>query len=119
MAAYIERRRERFRTLNFVQRAQRAFAIFVDQNAKRVERAAGLLKAFSYQGVLARGFALVRDAAGHPLRAAATVSPGMALDIEFADGRVAAIADGADGAPKATPGKPRRGGGGGQGSLFG
>jgi len=125
MAATLERRRERFRALNFVQRAQRAFALFVDQNTKRVERATGLLKAFSYQGVLARGFALVRDAAGHPLRAAAAVSPGMALDIEFADGRVAAIADGESGAPGAAPSKPRtrRSGGegqsGGQGSLFG
>jgi hypothetical protein len=47
----------------------------------------------------------------------------MRLNIEFADGRVAATADG-DGAgpatPKVKPGQKTRGGGtGGQGSLFG
>jgi exodeoxyribonuclease VII large subunit len=88
----------------------------------RLRSAEQLLKAFSYQGVLKRGFALVRDGEGHPLRAAATVGAGMRLDIEFSDGRVGATADGA-GAPARTPPaktKPRGGGGGGgQGSLFG
>ena len=53
-----------------------------------------MLAAFSYQGVLSRGFALVRDGGGRPLRTAAAVQPGMALDIEFADGRVGATAQG-------------------------
>jgi exodeoxyribonuclease VII large subunit len=43
--------------------------------------------------VLARGFALVRDEQGHAVRAAANVGPGARLDLEFADGRVAATAD--------------------------
>jgi exodeoxyribonuclease VII large subunit len=43
--------------------------------------------------VLARGFALVRDEAGHPLHAADSVGPNARLEIEFADGRVAATAD--------------------------
>ena len=82
--------------------------------------------AFSYREVLKRGFALVRDGEGRPLRAAADVSTGIRLDIEFADGRVGAIADG-EARPTPTP-VPRaksrqRGGeggqGGGQGSLFG
>jgi hypothetical protein len=54
------------------------------------------------------------------------VSPGLRLDIEFADGRVGAVADGASGetaaAPaRSSPPKPRKRGGGdpGQGSLFG
>ena len=88
-------------------------------------------RAFSYRGVLSRGFALVRDGAGHPLRTAAAVQPGMALDIEFADGRVGATAQGVSNAAStarpsssAAPGSRasrRRGGGGdaGQGSLFG
>ena len=50
--------------------------------------------AFSYRGVLARGFALVRDGAGRPLRSAAAVAAGARLDIEFSDGRVGAVADG-------------------------
>jgi exodeoxyribonuclease VII large subunit len=71
--------------------------------------------------VLARGFALVRDGDGRPLRTAAAVGSGMRLDIEFSDGRVGATANGEGTAPPAKP-KPRsRGGGGsgGQGSLFG
>ena len=89
-----------------------------------LERADRLLAAFSYQGVLARGFALVRDPAGSPLRSAAAINPGQALDIEFADGRVAATATGAhDVAPPKPrqPIRPRRSRGGpveGQGSLF-
>ena len=83
-----------------------------------------MLIAFSYRGVLARGFALVRDAAGLPVRAAAAVSTGMRLDIEFSDGRVGAVA----GATKVTPEQPvppsprrrqrSRDGGEGQGTLF-
>jgi exodeoxyribonuclease VII large subunit len=73
--------------------------------------------------VLARGFALVRDSEGVPLRLAAAVSSGMALDIEFADGRVRARAEGGGAAPRAVeaPTKPRgrTGGDSGQGSLFG
>jgi exodeoxyribonuclease VII large subunit len=43
--------------------------------------------------VLTRGFALVRDEQGHAVHAAAAVGPGARLDLEFADGRVAATAD--------------------------
>jgi exodeoxyribonuclease VII large subunit len=81
-----------------------------------------LLAAFSYRGVLARGFALVRDGDGHPLRSAATVTSQMRLDIEFSDGRVGATADGAGGPTPATAklkSKPGDGGPGRQGSLFG
>jgi exodeoxyribonuclease VII large subunit len=52
-----------------------------------------LLSALSYRGVLARGFALVRDEHGHAVHAAASVGPNAHLSIEFADGRVAATAD--------------------------
>jgi exodeoxyribonuclease VII large subunit len=109
------------------------------QHQARVERAERLLAAFSYREVLKRGFALVRDGDGHPLRAAATVAGGMPLDIEFADGRVAATADGGSRpdivisqtvvtktiAAEAAPQKPKPRakssgeGSSGQGSLFG
>jgi exodeoxyribonuclease VII large subunit len=65
-----------------------------------------LLAAFSYRGVLARGFALVRDGDGNPLRSAASVAGHMKLDIEFSDGRVGATADG-EGDAKSTPAKPK------------
>jgi exodeoxyribonuclease VII large subunit len=82
------------------------------------------LAALSHRGVLARGFALVRDVDGKPLRLAAQVSPGLPLDIEFADGRIHARSEGAA-RPRAadTAHRPRRRrrtvDDEGQGSLFG
>jgi exodeoxyribonuclease VII large subunit len=114
----VERRRER--VLAFGERARRAFRHVIAVRAARAERVAQLLGAFSYRGVLARGFALVRDDTGLPLRAAAAVSAGMALEIEFADGRVGARAEGAPASAVSSVPKPRRGraGGPGQGDLF-
>ena len=109
----------------FAARAERAIGAILDRRAAQYERAGQLLTAFSYRGVLARGFTLVRDAAGQPLRAAGAVSSGMRLDIEFSDGRVAAVAGDARVTPAAEPVPlfPRRrrrstGGNEGQGSLF-
>jgi len=107
--------------------AHRAMRTYLDQRSARVERAERLLVAFSYREVLKRGFALVRDGDGLPLHSAAAVANGARLDIEFADGRVAAVADGEGRPTPATPvpkaPKPRRSGGeggqSGQGSLFG
>jgi exodeoxyribonuclease VII large subunit len=117
--------RQRERVGAFGERAERAVGVVLDQRAARFERAGQLLVAFSYRGVLARGFALVRDGAGHTVRAAATVSTGMRLDLEFSDGRVGAVAGDARVTPKAEPVPifPRRrrksgGGGEGQGTLF-
>jgi len=116
--------RDRERVDALIERAQRALFTLLDRRADRLERAGGLLAAFSYHGVLKRGFALVRDAAGAPLRAAAAVTPGMALDIEFSDGRVGAVVEGAPRPSKpadAAPSYRRRrksGGDPGQGSLF-
>jgi exodeoxyribonuclease VII large subunit len=49
-----------------------------------------LLASLSYQGVLKRGFALVRDQRGTSVRSARQLTAGQSLDIEFADGRVGA-----------------------------
>ena len=105
------------------QRGKRARENYLARRNDRLRAAGQLLAAFSYRGVLARGFALVRDGEGHPLRAAAAVAGGTRLEIEFSDGRVGATADG-EGAPKPKPApkpasKPRGSGPGGQGSLFG
>jgi exodeoxyribonuclease VII large subunit len=116
----VERRRERIGA--YAKRAERAMVNFIAARRARFERDGQLLAAFSYRGVLARGFALVRDGAGQPLRTATAVAAGMPLEIEFSDGRVGARADGAVPSDKseADPGKPRprRGSGPGQGSLF-
>ena len=91
------------------------------RRAERADALGKLLGSFSYRNVLARGFALVRDAEGKPLRAAAEVTPGARLSIQFADGATAATADGGDGAPATAPARTRSGKqrtSGEQGSLF-
>ena len=117
--AYLARGSERVSA--FAERSRRAVRQLMGLRQARTERAGQLLAAFSYRGVLARGFALVRDAVGQPLRTAAAVSAGMAIEIEFSDGRVGARAD--DGSPAAKPSgeatKPRgRRGSSGQSDLF-
>jgi exodeoxyribonuclease VII large subunit len=112
--------RHRERVNGFGERSLRAIQNLIDNRDLRLERAGQLLTALSYRGVLARGFALVRDTEGRPLRRAADVRAGQGLDIEFADGRAQATAQGAPAlAPAATPRRRRRRGGDeGQGSLF-
>jgi exodeoxyribonuclease VII large subunit len=116
--------RQRDRVVALGERSQRATLALLVQRKARLERAGGLLLAFSYREVLKRGFALVRDDAGRPLRSAAAVTGRMRMEIEFSDGRVGTVADGeAPAAPTAASrAKPRPRGGqgpGGQGSLFG
>ena len=96
----------------------------IERRAASVERAEKLLAAYSYHGVLARGFALVRDLDGHPLRQAAAVDAGMTMDIEFFDAHVQALAKASSGTRAEKPQgavkhRGRRGGDSGQGSLFG
>jgi exodeoxyribonuclease VII large subunit len=117
--ARIARQRDTVAALG--ERARRAAAAGLDRRDAALERAGQLLAALSYQGVLKRGFALVRDARSQPLRSALAVSVGTKLDIEFADGRVGATADRTSATPIPPP-RPRRRRGGsteGQGSLFG
>src|SRR5205809_448071 len=119
----IGRQGERIAELS--ERARRAVHSSLSQRAAFVARCGQLLNALSHRGVLARGFALVRDPTGRPLRQAAAVSAGMRLDVEFSDGHVRALAEGVFPATTerpvpATKPRGRRGGGNSnQGSLFG
>jgi exodeoxyribonuclease VII large subunit len=85
--------RDRERAQRLAERARRALVTAMQRCEARVAHSGQLLSALSYRGVLARGFALVRDEAGHAVHAAASVGPNAHLSIEFADGRVAATAD--------------------------
>ena len=127
--ARLGRDRERLETL--LARARIATMALIERRAAAADRAGQVLAALSYHGVLARGFALVRNPGGRPLRSAAAVGARMRLDIEFADGHVPAVAEraGADWAGgSAQPSRPtslpsrartgRTGGDPGQGSLF-
>jgi exodeoxyribonuclease VII large subunit len=50
-----------------------------------------MLQSLSYRNVLKRGYALVRDEEGAPVKGAASLGPGRAIAIEFADGTVDAV----------------------------
>jgi exodeoxyribonuclease VII large subunit len=107
--------RERERVLALTARGRRAALSLIRQRTASVERAGQLLVALSYRRVLARGFALVRDARGFTLHAAAAVKPGSRLYIEFADGHVGALAEGSVPRPRGRGGRDDSG----QGNLFG
>jgi exodeoxyribonuclease VII large subunit len=85
--------RDRERAQRLAERARRALLTTLQRHEARVAHSGQLLAALSYRSVLTRGFALVRDEAGHPVHAAAAIGPGALLSIEFADGRVGAVAD--------------------------
>lgn len=72
-------------------RMDRAFASGVNRLSQKLNNQAQLLKLVSYQSVLQRGFALVRDETGQPIRAASRTSAQQQISLEFADGRVAAV----------------------------
>ena len=76
-----------------------------------------LMMSLGHKGVLARGFALVRDASGRMVRSAVALAPGDVFDVEFADGRLSATAGAQGPAPKPARGKAKKSGGS-QGSLF-
>ncbi len=113
-------------------RAAQALRNSVAARRRQLSSAEMLLNTLSYQSVLQRGFALVRDADGHPVRSAAATALGQRLELEFRDGRVDAEvlgsptrrdeklpAESAAAAPQ-SPGvrRPRNRGDKGQGSLF-
>ncbi len=62
---------------------------------RRLEAQARLLDGFGDQQVLARGFVLARDDAGHPVTSAAGATPGTGLALIFHDGERHATVDGA------------------------
>ncbi len=73
-------------------RSERALRQLLARRSDRFNAEAKLLQSMSYKSVLARGFAVVRDAAGKPIRAAANIKSNATLNIEFADGEVQARA---------------------------
>ncbi|HWB46609.1 MAG TPA: exodeoxyribonuclease VII large subunit, partial [Hyphomicrobiaceae bacterium] len=98
--------RERLDALD--RRARGCLAAKVAGSRNHLEGCGKLLASLSYHAVLARGFALVRDAEGRTVRAAAGVVSGQRLDIELADGHIDAEARGAGRARgAATPGAKR------------
>jgi exodeoxyribonuclease VII large subunit len=63
--------------------------------AARLDGCGKLLESLSYRRVLARGYAVVRDAGGKLVLGASGVAPGASIRIEFADGELGATVTGA------------------------
>ncbi|WP_295814562.1 exodeoxyribonuclease VII large subunit, partial [uncultured Nitratireductor sp.] len=101
-------------------RADTQIDMQLKQGHASADQAMRLAKSLSHEGVLERGFALVRGPDDLPLKRAADVQPGLELQIQFADGVARAVA--ASDGRKATAGsrkpKPSADGPKGQGSLF-
>lgn len=74
----------RRRVGEFSERAERAERRHVQDLTRRLKTAGKLLHSYSYENVLDRGFALIRDDGGNPVRGSKGAKPGAALDIEFA-----------------------------------
>jgi exodeoxyribonuclease VII large subunit len=108
----VDRCGERIKAL--ADKSARAIERRIERRQERLAALDQLLRSLSYESILARGYAVVRDAADVPIADAAAVSNGMRLDIQFRDGRVQALAT-SDARPK--PKKPREPSGS-QGSLF-
>ena len=70
------------------------------ESRARLDGLAGRLASVSYQNVLARGYVLVADAAGHPLTTASAIAPGADLRLRFSDGEIRATAAGGKAAPR-------------------
>lgn len=115
-AAMLARQTDRIRTL--ADRAGRALAVLVARQRAAFGRQADLLEAYSYQGVLRRGFALVRDGADAPVRDAAAARAAGRLTVQFHDGRLGVTVDEAPSTRPGTPSTRRKPSPTDQGSLF-
>ncbi len=87
-------------------RADRVVANRLARVGDRLKRASGLLEAYSYQGVLQRGYALVTDKDGKVIKSKDTPSAGDEVKLTFADGNRGAVIDGK--AKAASPSKPKQ-----------
>ncbi|MBM3608626.1 MAG: exodeoxyribonuclease VII large subunit, partial [Alphaproteobacteria bacterium] len=119
----IEAQRKRLNDLQA--RLRKALGDGVQRARLRLVSLEQLRQSLGYRNVLARGFALVRDDASRPLRMAAGITPGAAIQIEFADGSVDAVTAGGSSPPAQAVQKPSPkpasrppGRSGGQGTLF-
>jgi exodeoxyribonuclease VII large subunit len=125
--------RGRERLASFASRAEQAFKSRVAHERARLSGLSKLLVSLSYQGVLERGFALVRDANGRTIRTVSAVGLGAEIQVELADGCIDAdvrdvrtskappgrtVSSVVDPAQVRPPRRKRRSSEGGQGSLF-
>ncbi len=109
-------RRERVLALR--SRMQRAQKSCDERRRDKLISLAQLLGTLGYRSVLARGFALVRDTSGHPVRRADALEPGDRLSLQFSDGYMPAVAGEAPGRLRPAPRRVSRAPAASQESLF-
>ena len=74
------------------QRRLRAMTALLSKNRDALTAETKVLAALSYKSVLSRGYAVLRDAAGLPLRGVSNIKPEADLQIEMADGQLSVTA---------------------------
>jgi exodeoxyribonuclease VII large subunit len=116
----LEQRAERLE--DYAARAAAAGSRILADTERRLAHLGALLKSYSYEHVLERGYVLVSDKAGHLLASATAAKPGEAVNLRFHDGSRGAVIDGGDGSPGPAKSAKRdsgpRGPSGNQGSLL-
>ncbi len=96
----LERQKER--VASAARRTDTAVLHRMSQNRAGLAAHDRILQSLSCKNVLKRGYAVIRDEDNRPLTRAAAVASGAVVSMEFADGRVSAVAGGAD----VQPGEP-------------
>lgn len=79
---------ERLRIDDLMRRAVDVVRLRIGQGRTALARAEGRLVALDPSATLARGYAIVHDARGRPLRSVAALSPGDRVGIRLSDGRI-------------------------------
>jgi len=105
LRSIVRDRTTRFERLSAIERMSGGITRSI-ANADASLRSSGqLLNSLSYERVLDRGFALVRDSDGEPVMQAAATLAGQTVSIHFSDGDVGAsiLGDGDDNRQKPTP----------------
>tara|TARA_Y100001936_G_scaffold253915_1_gene322276 strand:- start:2397 stop:3962 length:1566 start_codon:yes stop_codon:yes gene_type:complete len=108
MAGCLQKNDDRFIALDTEARLPNSLTRIVTAKQDGLSAQSQLLDSLSYKGVLDRGFALVRNSEGKPVKRAAEAMSGEHINIEFADGARDAVVGGgdpSDSKPKKRPAK--------------
>ncbi|ATU92648.1 exodeoxyribonuclease VII large subunit [Phyllobacterium zundukense] len=122
IARLAQRGRQHLQQLD--RRQIQAVDLILDRANRRGSELERLMKTLSYQGVLERGFAVVLDPSGTPIKRSAAIASGDDLTLKFQDGEVQAVAKEGDERPsrakieRPAPAKKPPLPSGSQGSLF-
>jgi exodeoxyribonuclease VII large subunit len=84
--------RERLQIVSLMRHADSSMRNAMGRRLAAVGAQDRVLQSLSYKNVLKRGYAVVRDENDQPLTRAEAIAAGAAITLEFADGRVAAVA---------------------------